>query len=197
MQNRGREILLLVLAVAALGVALYTFRSKSAPTAAPKPPAAAQEEGRQQVAEAPKEPPATPEAGPAGTGASGASAGVNRNPFSAPEGPPPPQGPKTGGAGASGASAKGQPQGAPAPEGPPGVLPSGPPQPVDTGLKLVGTLSGPSPLAVIRYGDKPYYVHVGDRIADSYRVKAIGADGEVVLVGQQGTTIVLRKGKSS
>jgi hypothetical protein len=68
--------------------------------------------------------------------------------------------------------------------------------PIQTGLTLAGIVTGPPTIAVIRYEGKPYYVKVGESVADVYRVEAIRGGNEVVLAGQQGT-VVLRTGKSS
>jgi len=180
MQGRGKEIILLVLAVCALGLAVYMFRGKSTPAptpSGPATPARATAAAGQEVAAAPEEGAATE--GDAGA----ASAGADRNPFSAPGTAP---GPETGEAGGG--------EGPPAPvEPPPGVTER---PPVETGLKLEGIVTGQPSFAVIRHGGKPYFVKVGDSVADLYRVQAIRGGREVVLAGQQGT-VVLRTGKSS
>ena len=68
--------------------------------------------------------------------------------------------------------------------------------PAQTGLTLEGIVTGPPTVAVIRHEGKPYFVKVGESVADLYRVEAIRGGREVVLAGQQGT-VVLRTGKSS
>jgi len=173
MQGRGKEIVLLALAVGALGLALYTFRGKPEPASAPEPPPAPREAAEQQVAETPGEEAASEE------GAEGETAGGIRNPFSAPD---------SGGTVEAG-EAEGTDLGAAEP--PPGEQP-----PTATGFKLEGIMTGPPPFAVIRHGDRPYFAKVGDEIADGYRVDVIRGEREVVLTGQHGT-IVLRTGKSS
>lgn len=176
MQGRGKEIILLVLAVGALGLALYTFRGKPTPAAAPEPaPPAPREAAEREVAEMPGEEATSEE------GAEGETAGGIRNPFSAPE---------SGGTVEAG-EAEGTDLGAAEP--PPGEQPQ---PPTATGFKLEGIMTGPPPFAVIRYGDRPYFAKVGDEIADGYRVDLIRGEREVVLTGQHGT-IVLRTGKSS
>jgi len=176
MQGRGKEILLLVLAVGALGVALYTFRGKPKP--APPPPAPTQP-AKQQVAEAPGEDVAAEQ------GSGEAAAGPAVDPFSVPSGGPTAE--PTEGTEPSGPELIGPP-----PEEPlPGAQP-----PSETGLKLEGIVAGMPTVAVIRHGDTPYFVTVGQQVAEGYRVEAIRGEGEVVLAGQHGR-IVLRTGKSS
>ena len=178
MQSRGKEILLLALALSALAVALYTFWGKPKGTATPAPDAGIQaEEAGQEVARAPEvEEGGAPEE-PAGEVT---RTDANRNPFSAPDAPasgPPP----AGDAGTGGP--------------PPDPLLAEEPA-LKTELRLVGIVTGARTLAVIRHGDTRYYVKVGDEIADGYRVEAIRGDREVVLAGSSGT-IVLRTGKPS
>jgi hypothetical protein len=179
MQGRGKEIILLVLALCALGLALYMFRGKPAPAptpSGPATPAPATEAAGQEVAAATEEGAATE------GGAEAASAGGVRNPFSTPGAAPGPEPTETAGAST------------PTPvEPPPGVTER---PPVETGLTLEGIVTGPPTVAVIRHGGKPYFVKVGESVADLYRVEAIRGGREVVLAGQQGT-VVLRTGKSS
>jgi Tfp pilus assembly protein PilP len=59
-------------------------------------------------------------------------------------------------------------------------------------LALYGIVAGKQAMAVIREGDQRYYVKVGDRIGDRYRVQAI-SQKEVVLVGSEGK-VILRMG---
>lgn len=177
MQGRAKEILLLALAVAALGLALYTFRGKPAPSPVAGPtPAAPGEAAEQEVAEAPSEEAATE------GGADAGSAGRIRNPFSAPGGPEPELAEDAG---------EGEPAGLGAVEPPPALEP-----PTATGFKLEGIMTGPPPFAVIRYGERPYFARIGDEVVDGYHVEAIRGEREVVLSGQHGT-IVLRTGKAS
>ncbi|UCC68110.1 MAG: hypothetical protein JSV79_13545 [Armatimonadota bacterium] len=177
MQGRAKEILLLALAVGALGLALYTFRGKPAPSPVAEPtPAAPGETGEVAVAEAPEE-----EATTEGGGDAGAAAAI-RNPFSAPGGPEP---------GSTEEAGEGEAAEVRITEPPPGQEP-----PTATGFKLEGIMTGPPPFAVIRYGDRPYFPRLGDEVVDGYRVEAIRGEREVVLSGQHGT-IVLRTGKAS
>lgn len=179
MQGRGKEIFLLVLALGALGLALYTFRGKPASVPAPSGPAApAAEEAGEEVAE-------TPEGGTAATEGSEQASAAGTDPFSLPGAV---SGGGTGEAGAGGATQ------VPV-EPPPGEIER---PPIQTGLTLTGIVTGPPSLAVIRHEGNRYYVKVGESVADAYRVESIkgGSESEVVLAGPQGT-VVLRTGKSS
>jgi hypothetical protein len=183
MQGRGKEIFLLVLALGALGLALYTFRGKPASAPAPPAPGApAAEEAGEEVEEAPDEGTAATE------GAERASA-AGTDPFSLPGAA---SGTGLVGTGGTGEAGEGGTTQVPV-EPPPGEteLP-----PIQTGLKLEGIVTGQPTFAVIRHEGKPYFVKVGDSVADTYRVEAIRGGREVVLAGQQGT-VVLRTGKSS
>jgi len=182
MESRRKEVLLLVLAVVALGVGLYTFRGK--PAAPPAAPAATSERpapgGGEKVAEAPagaaeegQEPTA------AGEGTAGAG-NAQRNPFSAPGGPAPSaEQPVT----VAAAEQPVQPQ--PVQELP--QMSSG-----ASGLVLTGIIDGKQTLAVLRQDDRRFYVKVGDHVGDGYRVQSIGSQ-QVVLAGQQGK-VTLRMG---
>jgi len=183
MQGRGKEIILLVLALGALGMALYTFRGKPASAPAPSGPAApAAKEAAEEVAE-------TPEEGTAATEGGKQASAAGTDPFSLP-GAASGAGPvETGGtAEAGGGGATQVPV-----EPPPGEIER---PPIQTGLKLEGIVTGQPSFAVIRHEGKPYFVKVGDSVANVYRVEAIRGGNEVVLAGQQGT-VVLRTGKSS
>ena len=184
MQGRGKEIFLLVLALGALGLALYTFRGKPASAPAPSGPAApapAAEEAGEEVAKAPAE-------GTTPTEGGGPSA-AGTDPFSRPSAAPAAGTEGTAGTGEAGA-------GVPTPvpvEPPPGEVERPPDQ---TGFRLEGIVTGQPSFAVIRHEGKAYFVKVGDSVANTYRVEAIRGGNEVVLAGQQGT-LVLRTGKSS
>ena len=180
MQGRGKEILLLVLAVGALGVGLYTFRGKPAPAPGPEPtPAAPKAAGDEPAAE---KAPGEGEEATSEEGADVGTAGEVRNPFSAEGGPAP----------ETGEAVEGETGEAEVVQPPPGEQPA----PTATGFKLEGIMTGPPAFAVIRYGDRPYFVRVGDEVGDGYRVEAIRGEREVVLVSPQGA-IVLRTGKST
>jgi len=183
MQGRGKEIFLLVLALGALGLALYTFRGKPAPAPAPSGPAApAAEEAGEEVAEA-------PEGGTAATEGGEHASAAGTDPFSLPGAASGAGAAGTGGAGEAGAGGATEiPM-----EPPPGQIEQ---PPIQTGLTLAGVVTGPPTIAVIRHEGKPYYVKVGESVADLYRVEAIRGGNEVVLAGRQGT-VVLRTGKSS
>jgi len=184
MGSRRKEILLLVLALAALGIALYTFRGKPAP-----PPA-----GGTVVASQPGPAPAQEKAGASAAGQEGgeqaeateegspenAGGGQQRNPFSTP-----------------GAPVAGSAEGAPE-AGAEGAAPepaAGPDQGDSGGqmsLTLTGIIDGRQTVAILRQNDQRYFVKVGDLIGDGYRVQSIG-NQQVVLAGQQGK-VILRMG---
>lgn len=192
MGNRGKEILLLVLAVVALAFAVYTFRPKQSPQAAPPAVATAQESGADALPagapEADEPPSATAEAGARGAGA------VVRNPFAEPgsggaSGGAPPE--LAGGIAAAGAPSGGGEETTPAaPEV--ATLAAGPEGTEAGSFKLTGIVAGPQPLALVRQGDQRYFLKVGDRVGDRYRVRAIRA-AEVELVSEA-DTITLRMG---
>ena len=185
MQGRGKEIFLLVLALGALGLALYTFRGKPGSAPEPSGPAApAAEDAGEEVAE-------TPEGGTAATEGGEQASAAGTDPFSLP-GTASGAGPEgTGGTGEAGAGGETQVPVEPSP----GEIEQ---PPIQTGLTLTGILTGPSSLAVIWHEGKRYHVKVGDSVADVYRVESIegGSEGKVVLAGKQGT-VVLRTRKSS
>jgi len=200
MTRRGKDVLLLVLAVVALVVALYTFRHKPAPAPAPQAQAtAASAAGKEKAkgGEATESPGATQTA---------SATGAPRNPFAGP-GPegvvaastpevkpvgPAPAGPKVS-----------EGKGEPVPSIPPTPAPAAasmPPLPgagqtagprPEQGLTLTGIVRGRRTMAVIREGEKRYYAVVGDRIGD-YRVQTIG-QREVVLADREGK-VILRMG---
>jgi hypothetical protein len=172
MEGRRKEIILLVLAVAALGIALYTFRgNKPAPAPAPVPAATAPGAARDEAA-----PGARGEQAATGAaqGTEGDASAAARNPFSTPGGveaapdvggdsetmvePPPDTAPGEGGA----------------------------------SLTLTGIVDGKQSVAILRQDDQRFFVKVGDLVGEGYRVQSIGSQ-QVVLVGQQGK-VILRMG---
>ena len=194
MENRGREILFLCLAVTAVTTAIYTFRSSPA-TRYTSPRLAAQTEasrlsaarGTEQAEEWPTRRP-KPVAEPAVTP-------LHRNPFSRPVGapsaapaPPKPQ--------------EANPQQPPAPSPAPLTMPpltvqtppagtaatpsSTPSPPSLTGI--VGDRSGYQ-TAVIRFGDRRYFAKQGDKVAGKYQVESV-SERQVVLVGADGKLIL-------
>jgi len=201
MGRRSKDILLLVLAVIALVVALYTFRRKPQPVPSAKPAAtAAVDEARPQGEKAREEKPASGKEqalAPVGSG------GATRNPFEVPgEGP--------SAAAQSGRKPETSSEQAPAGKSqemqapfvfplpsatkPPTVSAATGSKPGTSQMQLTlnGILSGPQSMAVIREGDKRYYVKVGDRVGDRYRVQAI-TQKEVVLTSSEGK-VILRMG---
>jgi hypothetical protein len=200
--GRRKDILLLVLAVVALAVAVYTFRRKPPPTAAQQPAAAtAPVKSKTQVAKAGEAPKG---AGPAGTGLP--SSGATRNPFEGPGAGAAAAGAEAGKkpAGTSEKAPEGKWQRAPAPAviqppiSPNATSPGATVQGTKAGksqpstLTLNGIVAGKQTMAVIREGDQRYYVKVGDRVGDRYRVQTI-TQKEVVLVGSEGK-VILRMG---
>jgi len=200
MGRRSKDVLLLLLAVVALAVALYTFRRKpAAPTT--KPPTASTQAQKGEQGTATGERPG-PGGKPAGA-ASAAPGGGARNPFAGPSVPPAP-GPKPAGAGGTSTPSRGAQVSVIAPvPGPslpvvtPAPMPTGPKPGGQAGaqgqaLTVVGIIAGRQTMAVIRAGDQRYYVRVGDRIGDRYRVQAIGSK-DVVLASNEGK-VILRMG---
>lgn len=185
MEGRRKEVLLLVLAVAALGIALYSFRGKPAPPPAGGTPVASEagaapaqgnadksavtQEGEQQ-------------AGASAEGSSEAAAGgAQRNPFSAP-GASVEVGATVGPEAGAEGSAVTEPG-----MGPEQAEPGG-----EVGLTLTGIVDGKQTMAILRQNDQRYFVKVGDLVGDGYRVQSIGRQ-QVVLAGQQGK-VILRMG---
>ncbi|MDH4179647.1 MAG: hypothetical protein OEV33_03985 [Armatimonadota bacterium] len=189
MEGRRKEVLLLVLAVAALGIALYTFRGKPAPPPAGGTPVASQPgsapaQGNVDAQASAQE--GDEQAGASEEGSSEAAAGeAQRNPFSAPGTSVASEagvGPEAGaGAGAEG-SATPEPG-----MGPEQAEPGG-----EMGLTLTGIVEGKQTVAILRQNDQRYFVKVGDLVGDGYRVQSIGRQ-QVVLAGQQGK-VILRMG---
>lgn len=209
MEGRRKEVLLLVLAVLALGVALYTFRGKPQPQAAA--PAAETPGGRAPATQAGAGVGEAGQVGQAGTEAPGAArpegvpagaAGAQRNPFVAPgaeiaaaeamrrAGTPKAAATAAAGSAAATATTGGEPGPTPAGE------PAGQAAPAGTetqgAFTLTGIVNGKPNVAILRQDDRRYFVKVGDTVGDGYRVKAIG-NQQVVLVGQQGK-VTLRMG---
>jgi len=172
MRNRGKDILLLVVALVALVVGVYTFRGKpkrapaSAPTAAPSERAP----GPEAASAAKKEAAAEEQAKEEPTAAA-------RNPFSAP-----------------GASAAAGSQVSAAPEEKPAEPAAEEEKQPSPALRLTGIVAGRPALAIIRDNGERYFVRVGDQVGDRYRVRAIGRQ-EVVLVGPQGEVILAMGGR--
>lgn len=192
--GRRKDVLLLVLAVTALGVAVYTFRGKpAAPSAAtPAPTALPKSQKRDAKAKENGKGGALPSASLPGGG--------TRNPF---EGPgvtaAAPAAART--APAAPEKPSGQQTQTPAPAVNPFPVQPRPTTPAATGpktkpaaqtLALYGIVAGKQAMAVIREGDQRYYVKAGDRIGDRYRVQTI-SQREVVLVGSEGK-VILRMG---
>jgi hypothetical protein len=181
MRSRGKDILLLVVALVALVVAVYTFRSKpkpapAAPVQAAPEQAAAQEESATTPEEAEQEPGEEP--GP-----------TDRNPFSAP-GAAPAVTDRTGVTSEEGPTTPGEAPGEAATALQPGSEPaSGGPT---AALSLTGIVAGRPAVAIIREDGQRYFVKVGDQVGDRYRVQAIGHQ-DVVLAGPQGK-VILRMG---
>jgi hypothetical protein len=198
MEGRRKEVMLLILAVVALGVAVWTFRGKPAP---PPPAAVAKADGEAKPGDDGKQAQDTTPEAPVGQGsqaggvtAGAAPAGQQRNPFATP-------------GGGEGAPVAAAPSGAakpPAGEQPAATGPiTGPGQPV-TGtpplpegsegskLTLSGVVEGKPTVAILRQDDKRFFVKVGDQVGDGYRVQSIRGQ-QVVLVSAQGK-LVLRMG---
>jgi len=185
MESRRKEVLLLVLAVAALGIALYTFRGKPAPPPAGGTPVASQPgsapaQGNADAKASAQE--GDEQAGASEEGSSEAAAGeAQRNPFSAP-GASVAVGADVGPeAGAEGSAAT-----------EPGMGPEQTEPGEKMGLTLTGIVEGKQTVAILRQNDQRYFVKVGDLVGDGYRVQSIGRQ-QVVLAGQQGK-VILRMG---
>lgn len=202
MEKRGKEIILLVLAVALVAVAAVTLLRRPAP--APPPavePATARPEKSQPGSDAEAAKPAKPEL-PTPQALLGGSAGSspNRNPFSQP-----------GGAAPSGAAAA-APTDAQLPPGGPGALPPNgpagaatsallpvaggggerPPVAQDT-LYLSGVIRGRKSVAILRRGEARYFVGRGERVEGNYVVAYIGPDS-VILKDKAGNKMSLQLG---
>ncbi len=198
MEGRRKEVLLLVLAVVALGVAFYTFRKPSAPMG--PAPTAGQTEGTRPGAKA-GAPAATEEQAKAqpGTAPAGTAAGEQRNPFIAPGGQAaaaqPAARPGTSGAAASAAAgqspAVGEPGAQPTPK-PAVPQPEG--EPAKPSFALTGIVRGRPDVAILRQDDRRYFVKVGETV-DGYRVQSISSQ-QVVLATSQGK-VTLRMGSGT
>ena len=208
MANRGKEILLLCLAVTTLVTAIYTFRSDSGAKYREKSPrlAAQTEISRQRAARGSdlrpeaiaSRPPVVPRA---------TVTPINRNPFSrpvgAPSAAPAPEPAKPAGAGAPPApqpAAALTPAPSPAVPGPQAasVLPPlsvqaapAPTAPLLTGV--IGNRTGDQ-TAVIRVGELRYFARAGDKVAGRYLVQSV-SDRQVVLAGAEGK-LILKMGGS-
>jgi hypothetical protein len=178
MEGRRKEVVLLVLAVFALGIALYTFRgNKPAPVAAPGPAPAARAPAPEAGTEPGSEQAAPGEAqGTEGETADTGGATRQRNPFSAP--------------GTVAVDPASNVPEASDPTGDPSLTAS--PATGDTSLVLTGVIDGRESVAILRQDDQRFFVKVGDLVGDGYRVQSIGHQ-QVVLAGQQGK-VILRMG---
>ena len=192
MGSRGKEILLLVLAVVALAFAVYTFRPKQPSQPASTAVATAQP-GDAAVLSAQQ-----PEGDASQLAAAGAEGGgpgaAARNPFAAPgEGGASGEAPSELAGALAAASGPSQADQTGTPPAPDAALPGAGEEGTTAGsLKLTGIVAGPKPLALVRQGDQRYFLKVGDRIGDHYRVRAI-RKAEVELVSEA-DTIILRMG---
>jgi len=190
MEGRRKEVLLLVLALLALGVALYTFRGK--PESQPAAPVAETPEGTAPTRQAAASTARGPEGGQPGTAPAAGAAVAQRNPFVAP-------GTGVAAAGltprAAASAAVGSAGATTAAGGEPGPTPAGQAVPgteTQASFTLTGIVNGKPNVAILRQDDQRYFVKVGDTVGDGYRVKSIGSQ-QVVLVGQQGK-VTLRMG---
>ena len=64
-------------------------------------------------------------------------------------------------------------------------------------LRLQAIVSGSPPMAIIRVGDKTYFVRTGGRFGDGFRVKFIGTDKAIVEHEGELTTLKLEEGSKS
>ncbi len=177
MEGRRKEVLLLALALVALGLALYTFRGK--PASAPPPAAPAAPEPARVAKLDTAQAPDSAEQGQQQAGTETPDAGLDagaaqRNPFSTPEAAPAPTAP------------------GPVPTGSKPAVAPDMPEWADSSLTLTGIVEGKPDVAILRQGDQRFFVKVGDPISGGYRVQSIG-DQQVVLAGQQGQ-VILRMG---
>jgi len=185
MEGRRKEVLLLVLAVVALGIALYSFRGKPAPppqggTPVASEPGAAPAEGNADKSAVTQEGEQQAEGSEEGS-SEAAAGGAQRNPFSAPGASAAVGSDVAPEAGAEGSAAT-EPG-----MGPEQAEPGG-----EMGLTLTGIVEGKQTVAILRQNDQRYFVKVGDLVGDGYRVQSIGRQ-QVVLAGQQGK-VILRMG---
>lgn len=196
MENRGREILFLCLAVTALTTAIYTLRSNpgahyTSPRQAAQIEAARSSaaRGTEQAVESPK-PRSKQEAEVVVTP-------LHRNPFSRPVGapsaapaPPKPQQPAQPNPQTTSPSPASLPMPPLAVRTPPAgtaaALSSTPIPPSLIGI--VGDRSGYR-TAVIRFGDRRYFAKQGDKVAGEYQVQSV-SERQVVLVGADGKLIL-------
>jgi hypothetical protein len=188
MTRNKKQALFLVLALAVLGVSLFTLFRK------PAPPTAKKEATQTAQAKQPPKPTEQAEADKANEAAQPPQTGTGRNPFAAPPGVA-----ATGQPAATGAPPEPDTSGAVTTQEPP----PGPPRPAAVAppgaagaqtqptISLSGIVTGQPSVAVIYYGDQRRYARVGERVGD-YRVQTIGRQ-EVVLVGPTGK-LILRMG---
>ncbi len=201
MEKRGKEIILLVLAIVLVAAAGATlFRRPAAPAkvevkAKPRPKAKAAESARTAL--------------PTAQALLGASPGTspNRNPFSAPAGAVAPvrMFPVPGRsvpAPARASTAAALPAVPPLPFGPslaslpPFPLGGSPATPVAAPepLRFIGAMRGERTLVLLRKGQVRYFVGLGDRVDEQYLLTSIGSD-RVTLEGKQGKKIILHLGE--
>lgn len=191
METRRKEIFLLVLAVLMLGVAVWTFKPKSAP--APIATAVATNPVKTEtVAGKPGESTATSQEGVTKEGEAQNDAVKEtaiRNPFTTPGAPG--ATPDQAATSANSPSESGENV---APTSGTATLPVAGPtgEQQQSALTLTGILSGKPTMAVLRENDQRYFVKVGDIVGDGYRVQAINSQ-QVILAGQQGK-LILRMG---
>jgi len=185
MTRRSKDLILLVLAVAVLALALYTFRGK--PASAPGQPAGTASAESSQAGG----PEGAEKAGGEGTEAVAegtGEGGTTRSPFAAPEGSVataalPPDTPSAEQAAEGPEQTAGAEQ--PTPEG---AETAGP------GLTLTGIVAERPTVAVIREDGQRHFVKVGDQIGDRYRVQAIRHQ-QVVLASKDGQLILKMGGR--
>ena len=196
-----RETLVFALAAVILLVGIYlaTLGRRSAPP--PPPPAPTAKARTEQptplaarpAAEQAPPPGAPPAAGPRqGRNPFASPVAVPGLPSVSPQPGPPPETP-------AGQVPAAPPAVGPAPLGPSQLKPmvSGTPQAASPVVKLtlIGTVSGPTPMAVIRYGEQRFFVKEGEAIAQPsrYVVKSI-RPGQVVLAGKQDRLVLNMRG---
>jgi len=76
---------------------------------------------------------------------------------------------------------------------PPGAAPSGR---AESGLRLVGVMSGATPMAVIHEGDRRFYVRAGDKV-EGYTVSRIAEKRVLLVRGEEHLTLELNTESAS
>jgi len=200
MEKRGKEIILLVLALLLVGITVITLFPKK--SKAPQAVAAVNNVEQQKTAATQEKATAEGEVktnlpAPGELLGTSPNSSPNRNPFAAPASAgiatqPTPAAtaskPMT-----SGGSANVAPTGSGTlppffPQNPNPALGATPAEP----LQFVGLMGGGDPMAIIRRGETRYFVHVGE-VVDNYRVTSIGS-GRVTLKSKEGNKIILHLG---